>query len=127
MIADNPGHPIDAEARRTRPVTPDQVKPVVIGDDAWIGSHAIILPGVTVGRGAVGAAGSVVTKDVAPRTMVAGNPARLVRTLSDDEQRPGDGTSDAQPTHCDDVVGAKSMSPTCVRSSTRDKDRRVSC
>jgi len=52
--------------------------PVTIEDHAWIGSRATILPGVTVGRGAVVAAGSVVTKDVAPMTVVAGVPAKPV-------------------------------------------------
>ncbi len=53
--------------------------PVVIGDDVWIGARVIILPGVTVGNGAVLAAGSVVTKDVPAYAVVAGNPARMVR------------------------------------------------
>lgn len=53
--------------------------PIVIGDYAWIGSRAIILKGVTVGRGAVIAAGSLVTKDVEPFTIVAGHPAKFVR------------------------------------------------
>lgn len=52
--------------------------PVRIEDYVWIGSRAIVLPGVTVGRGAVVAAGSVVTKDVAPMTVVAGIPAKPV-------------------------------------------------
>jgi acetyltransferase-like isoleucine patch superfamily enzyme len=54
-------------------------KPVVIEDYAWIATRAIILPGVRVGRGAVVGAGSVVTKDVAPGVVVAGNPARPIR------------------------------------------------
>lgn len=53
--------------------------PIVIEDHVWIGSRAIILKGVTVGRGAVIAAGSVVTRDVAPFTIVGGNPAKLIR------------------------------------------------
>lgn len=53
--------------------------PVVVGDYAWIASHAIVLPGVTIGEGAVVAAGAVVTKDVAPYTLVGGNPARFIR------------------------------------------------
>src|SRR5580704_17089636 len=52
---------------------------VVIGHDVWIGHGAIVLPGRKIGDGAVIAAGAIVTKDVAPYTIVAGNPARLVR------------------------------------------------
>lgn len=55
--------------------------PIVIGSDVWIGSHATILPGVTIGDGAIVAAGAVVTKDVPPRTVVAGVPARVIKTL----------------------------------------------
>ena len=52
---------------------------VNIGNDVWIGHGAIILPGLTVGNGAVVAAGSVVTKDVEPYSIVAGNPAKEIR------------------------------------------------
>lgn len=51
----------------------------VIGDGVWIGMRAMIMPGVTIGEGAVIASGSIVTKDVAPYTIVAGNPAKPVR------------------------------------------------
>jgi maltose O-acetyltransferase len=57
---------------------------IEIGDGAWIGSRAVILPGVRVGPGAVVAAGAVVTKDVAPDALVAGVPARFVRELADE-------------------------------------------
>jgi maltose O-acetyltransferase len=53
--------------------------PVVLHDHVWVASHAIVLPGVTIGRGAVVAAGAVVTKDVPPFTLVGGNPARFIR------------------------------------------------
>ncbi len=56
-------------------------KPVLIGDDAWIGCKTIILKGVTIGRGAIVAAGSVVTKDVSDFTMVAGNPAVFIKEV----------------------------------------------
>lgn len=56
-------------------------QPVTIEDDAWICFKASILKGVTVGRGAIVAAGSVVTRDVAPYTLVAGNPARPIKDL----------------------------------------------
>lgn len=55
--------------------------PITIGNDVWIGGHSTILPGVTVGDGAVIAAGSVVTKDVPARTLVGGNPAMLIKVI----------------------------------------------
>jgi acetyltransferase-like isoleucine patch superfamily enzyme len=58
-----------------------QTERVRIEDDAWIGTHAVILPGVTVGRGAIVGAGAVVTRDVAPFSVVAGVPAVVVRQL----------------------------------------------
>lgn len=58
----------------------EQAGDTVVGNDVWIGRDATILPGVTVGDGAVIGAGSVVTKDVGPYEIVAGNPARQVRT-----------------------------------------------
>ena len=54
-------------------------RPVVIGDDVWIGANAVILPGVTIGRHAVVAAGAVVTQDVPENTLVGGVPAKLIR------------------------------------------------
>lgn len=54
-------------------------QPVVIGRDVWVGASVIILPGLTIGDGAVVAAGSVVTRDVEPFTIVGGNPAKLIR------------------------------------------------
>ncbi|MEV7663036.1 DapH/DapD/GlmU-related protein [Paenarthrobacter sp. NPDC089316] len=56
---------------------------VVIEDDVWIGARAIILPGVRVGRGSVVAAAAVVTKSVPPFSVVAGNPARVVKSRAD--------------------------------------------
>lgn len=56
-------------------------KPVHIGKNAWIGAGATILPGVTVGDNAVVGAASVVTKDVAPDTIVVGNPARFIKRI----------------------------------------------
>jgi phosphonate metabolism protein (transferase hexapeptide repeat family) len=53
--------------------------PVTIGHDVWIGHGVVILPGRTIGTGAVVGAGSIVTRDVAPYTIVAGNPARVIR------------------------------------------------
>jgi len=57
---------------------PQDDQNVVIEDDVWVGSRAIILKGVRVGRGSIVAAGSVVTRDVLPYTIVAGNPAKII-------------------------------------------------
>ena len=54
---------------------------VVIGDDVWIGANAVILPGVTLGNHCVIAAGAVVTKDVPPHSLVAGVPAKIIKTI----------------------------------------------
>ena len=59
---------------------------VAIHDKAWIGFNAIILKGVTIGEGAIIGAGSVVSKDVPPYTIVAGNPAKVIRELGPDER-----------------------------------------
>lgn len=56
--------------------------PIVVEDEVWIGANAVILQGVTVGRGAVAAAGAVVNRDVASHTLVGGVPARLLRDLA---------------------------------------------
>ena len=69
-------HPRDPHVRRSGL---EFGRPVTVGADAWIGGGAILLPGITVGDGAVIGAGSVVTKDVGPGALVAGNPAREVR------------------------------------------------
>src|SRR5262245_20393975 len=63
-----------------------QSKPVVIEDHVWIGSKAVILPGVRIGSRAVIGAGSIVTKDVPPQCVVAGNPARVLRYLAELDQ-----------------------------------------
>ncbi len=82
MIAPNvhlisSGHPLDPETRRSEITT----APVRIGRGVWIAAGATVLQGVTVGDDAVVAAGAVVTTDVAPRALVAGVPARVIREL----------------------------------------------
>jgi maltose O-acetyltransferase len=64
------------------PLFREVLAPVTIGNDVWIGSRALILPGVMVGEGGVVAAGAVVTRDVAPYTVVAGVPARPIGSRS---------------------------------------------
>lgn len=76
-ILDTDFHPIDPAQRRLNPQSA-KTAPVVIEDDVFIGMNSLILKGVTIGRGSVVGAGSVVTKDVLAGTIVAGNPARVV-------------------------------------------------
>ena len=95
-IFDSLTHPIQAAARHAQVKTIFEVghplslsldeSPVRIRDDAWIGAGAMVLRGVTVGQGGIVAAGAVVTKDVPSFTIVAGNPAAVVRELSADER-----------------------------------------
>lgn len=62
-----------------------KVAPVRLDDKVWIGFNAIILKGITIGEGAIVAAGAVVTRDVPPYTIVAGNPAQVIRDLRGEE------------------------------------------
>lgn len=72
MLRDSDNHELLQEGYR-------KSKPIVIGDHVWIGARATVLKGVTVGEGAVIAAGAVVTHDVPPHALVAGVPARVIR------------------------------------------------
>lgn len=81
VLSSDPGHPLDPIARRTEPAPLADLRHMIIGDDVWIAEGATLLGGITVGDGAVIGAHAVVTKDVPPRSVVAGNPARLVKDL----------------------------------------------
>lgn len=72
------GHVIGPPGRRAADLTCD---PIVVGAGAWLGARVTVLPGLTIGEGAVVAAGAVVTRDVAPHTVVAGVPARHLNDL----------------------------------------------
>lgn len=92
-IHDTNGHPLDARERHLHymniiqeghPRAGDldvKAEPITIGDDVWIGFNSIILKGVTIGPQVIIAAGSVITKDIPPAVMVAGNPAKVIKTL----------------------------------------------
>jgi acetyltransferase-like isoleucine patch superfamily enzyme len=71
-------HPNDS---RIRPFSPEKKGPIVIEADAWLGAGVVVLPGVTIGRGAVVGANSVVSRDVPPLHVVAGQPAKTIRVL----------------------------------------------
>ncbi len=71
-------HPLEADVRRSGL---EYARPIRIGNDVWIGGGAIILPGVTIGDRSVIGAGSVVVRDVPAARVVAGNPARIIRSL----------------------------------------------
>ncbi|EGY25567.1 bacterial transferase hexapeptide family protein [Desulfovibrio sp. A2] len=81
VITDSDFHaPWPPETRLTTPAF-ERDRDVTIGDNVWLGMRCIVLKGVTIGDGAIVAAGSVVTRDVPPATLVAGTPARVVRHL----------------------------------------------
>ena len=71
-------HPLDPQTRATGA---ENGRPVAIEDDVWIGSGAILCPGVTVGRGSVIGAGSVVTREIPAGVLAVGNPCRVLREL----------------------------------------------
>ncbi|KAG7399968.1 Maltose acetyltransferase [Phytophthora boehmeriae] len=71
-------HPLDPEVRSSGL---ELGKPITIEDDVWIGGSTVVVPGVRIGRGAVIGAGSVVTKDVPPMCVYAGNPAKFIKKI----------------------------------------------
>jgi len=73
-------HPMDAVQRASGL---EYAKPIVIGNDVWVGGSVVICPGVTIGDRSVIGAGSVVTKDIPADVFAAGNPCRVIRTLQD--------------------------------------------
>ncbi|MGJ8638308.1 MAG: acyltransferase [Opitutaceae bacterium] len=77
-IWDNDFHSLDADIRRKSPTDAISARPIIIGDDVFIGARAMILKGVTIGDGAIIGAGAVVTRDVPAGKIAAGNPARIL-------------------------------------------------
>lgn len=74
-------HPLNYAERATGL---EAAKPIVVGDDVWIGGGAVLCPGVTIGSRSVIGAGSVVTKNIPPDVFAAGNPCRVVKSLLDE-------------------------------------------
>ncbi|MFL5308837.1 MAG: acyltransferase [Myxococcales bacterium] len=81
VLSSDPGHPLDPVARRDEAAPLEDLRQMTVGDDVWIAEGATLLGGIAVGEGAIVGAHAVVTKDVPPRTVVAGNPARIVKEL----------------------------------------------
>jgi acetyltransferase-like isoleucine patch superfamily enzyme len=82
-LFDSDGHSTDPASRLSGSPPPgESSEPIVLGDNVWVGTGATILKGVTIGEGSVVAACSVVTRDVPPGVLVAGNPARIVKSLA---------------------------------------------
>jgi acetyltransferase-like isoleucine patch superfamily enzyme len=99
LILDNNQHDIKQHG-----VVPAS-SPVVIEDYVWIGSRVVILPGVRIGHHAVIGAGSVVTKDIPPRSVAVGNPARVIRYLAERAEEPSPVSAlDAVRPHLDEIA-----------------------
>lgn len=78
------GHPIVADVRNE---DLEYGHPITIGSNVWIGGNAVICPGVTIGDNVVIGAGAVVTKDIPANVVAAGNPARVIRPINDNDER----------------------------------------
>ncbi len=77
MLMDNAYHHVEPELRHERPPS----KPIILERNVWLGARTIVLPGVTIGHDSCIGAGSVVTKDIPPRTLAAGVPAKVIRSI----------------------------------------------
>lgn len=78
------GHPVHPHSRNSRY---EYGIAVTVGNDVWLGGCTVICPGVTIGDGCVIGAGSVVTKDIPPYSIAAGNPCRVIRTITDEDRK----------------------------------------
>jgi len=77
LMIDNDYHQIDPTKRAVRPAS----APILLEENVWLGARVIVLSGVTIGADSVVAAGSVVTRDIPPRSVAAGQPARVIRSI----------------------------------------------
>lgn len=86
------GHPMNITQRNAGQ---EYAKPIVVGDNVWIGGGVSVLPGVTIGSNTVIGAGSVVNRDIPSDVLAAGNPCRVIRTLTEEELYGTEGKTDA--------------------------------
>jgi acetyltransferase-like isoleucine patch superfamily enzyme len=82
QIMDADGHCLHFDCLEKRATSKDKGRPVVLEDYVWLGTGCIVLPGVRIGRGSVIGAGSVVSRDIPPLCIAAGNPAKVVRRFN---------------------------------------------
>ncbi len=87
-----PMHPLVAEERNVRQredgsyYTLEYAKPITIGDSCWLAANVTVCGGVTIGEGCVIGAGSIVTRDIPPHSLAAGNPCRVIREITDEDR-----------------------------------------
>ncbi len=86
FIMDGAGHSLLAERRLHDPNDVGEVAEIIIEDDVWFGINTIVMPGVTIGKGAVIGAGSIVTHSIPPDVMAAGAPAKVISKISPKEK-----------------------------------------
>lgn len=79
-----PMHPISIKGRQSGL---ESARPITIGDDVWLGGNTTVLPGVTIGSGSIIGAGSVVTKDIPAGVVAVGNPCRVLRAISKEDDK----------------------------------------
>lgn len=97
-LFDSNGHQVDPAARKLGlPPLDEEVRPIRIGDNVWVGRNSTIYPGVTIGDGSIVSTGSVVVGDVPPYTVVAGNPARKIALLKSPEAPANPGQPEGGP------------------------------
>lgn len=85
LLVDTDAHPLSYQARRNHSTSGASSKPIEIGDDVFIGTRAVILKGTRLGQGCVVGAGSVVSGDFPPNSIIVGVPGKVIKTLGEDQ------------------------------------------